>query len=65
MFISEFPIETRSLACVMYFSVCVVVGCTARGSVRTVVHPRIIGVYGFGMIVVQNIILVQFHVLSE
>ena len=41
------------------------VGCSARGSVRTVVHPRIIGVYGFGMIVVQNIILVQFHVLSE
>ena len=41
------------------------VGCSARGSVRTVVHPRISGVYSFGMIVVQNIILVQFHVLSE
>ena len=39
--------------------------CSSGVVVRTVVHPRIIGVYGFGMIVVQNIILVQFHVLSE
>ena len=35
----NFPLKADLWRVCVYFSVCVVVGCTARGSVRTVVHP--------------------------
>ena len=59
----NFPLKADLWRVWVYFSVCVVVGCTARGSVRTVVHPLYIWVY----ILVQMLeksITVQMYVSS-